>query len=158
MRTGPLPWPRETAHLRARLQAIALPALTAEGNALHTHQHLDLFINNAPALVPANIGVNEVERFISPLHTHDETGIIHVESDEIRDFTLGQFFDVWGVRLDKECIGGYCAGGGKSLKVYLNGNLLSADPRTLVLADHQEIAVVFGPTNSNRKIPSSYDF
>ena len=112
MRTGPLPWPRETAHLRERLQIIALPALTAEGNALHTHQHLDIFINGASVTVPANIGVNEFERFISPLHTHDDTGIIHVESDEIRDFNLGQFFDVWGVGLSRECIGGYCARAG----------------------------------------------
>lgn len=158
MQTGPLPWTRETAHLRERLQLIALPALTAEGNALHTHQHLDLFINGAPATVPANIGVNESERFISPLHTHDQTGIIHVESDEIRDFTLGQFFDVWGVRLNKDCVGGYCAGAGNSLKVYLNGKLFSGEPRALVLADQQEIALVFGATQSKLKIPSSYNF
>ena len=158
MQTGPLPWLRETAHLRERLQLIALPALTAEGNALHTHQHLDLFINDGIAIIPANIGVNEVERFISPLHTHDETGIIHVESDEIRDFTLGQFFDVWGVRLTKECVGGYCARGGHSLKIYLNGKLLSGDPRALVLRDQQEIALVYGPSDSKIDVPARYNF
>jgi hypothetical protein len=158
MWTGPLPWPRETAHLRERLQLIALPALTAEGNALHTHQHIDIFINGASVTVPANIGVNEFERFISPLHTHDETGIIHVESDEIRDFNLGQFFDVWGVRLSRECLGGYCVSAGNSLRLYLNGKMVSGDPRALVLRDQQEIALVYGPADSKITIPSRYNF
>jgi len=32
---------------------------------------------------------------MSPLHTHDATGLIHVESNTIRNFTLGEFLDIW---------------------------------------------------------------
>ena len=32
---------------------------------------------------------------MSPLHTHDATGIIHVESNMLRNFTLGEFLDIW---------------------------------------------------------------
>jgi hypothetical protein len=34
----------------------------------------------------------------SPLHTHDTSGIIHVESPTVRSFTLGEFVDLWGGR------------------------------------------------------------
>jgi enterochelin esterase-like enzyme len=32
-------------------------------------------------------------------------------SRHVRTYTLGEFFDVWGVRLTRSCLGGYCAGG-----------------------------------------------
>ena len=34
---------------------------------------------------------------ISPLHTHDVTGIIHTESSTHKDNTLGQLFVEWNV-------------------------------------------------------------
>jgi hypothetical protein len=32
---------------------------------------------------------------MSPLHTHDSSGVIHVESNTDRYFTLGEFLDIW---------------------------------------------------------------
>jgi len=156
--TGPAPWLPEIDNLLSRLKAINLPALYAEGDALHIHQHLDIFIHDKAVTVPAGIGINPVARFISPLHTHDVSGIIHVESDVVRDFTLGQFFDVWGVRFSKDCLGGYCAKGADTLRVFVNGNAVSGDPRNLVLREHQEIAVVYGPRSAKVAIPSTYRF
>ena len=158
LQTGEAPWLAEIPNLLARLKAINLPALYEEGNALHIHQHLDIFVNGKPVTVPADIGINYIAKFISPLHTHDAAGIIHVESDEVRDFTLGQFFDVWGVRFTKDCIGGYCAKDSNKLRVFSNGKLVSGDPRNLVLTSHQEIAVVYGPEKSTVTIPSTYKF
>jgi hypothetical protein len=158
LQTGEAPWGAEISNLRARLKAINLPALTEEGNALHIHQHLDIFIDGKPVTVPKDIGINFDERFISPLHTHDRTGVIHVESDKVQDFTLGQFFDVWGVRFTQNCIGGYCAKGNEKLRVFSNGKPVSGDPRRLVLTSHQEIAVVYGSANPSIPIPSSYKF
>ena len=156
--TGPAPWLPEIDNLRARLNAISLPALYEEGDALHIHQHLDILINGKPVTVPSGIGINPIARFISPLHTHDVSGVMHVESDVKRDFTLGQFFDVWGVRFSKSCIGAYCAKGADRLRVFVNGKPVSDDPRNLVLREHQEIAVVYGPATANVAIPSTYRF
>ena len=141
---GRAPWPRNIAGLRARLDALGLPALAQEGTVLHIHQHLDLYVNGRRVTVPAGIGIDEVQGFISPLHTHDETGVIHVESPDRRTFTLGQFFGVWGLRLTPRCLGGYCATGSKSLRVFVNGKRYSGDPRALPLAAHEEILVAFG--------------
>ena len=156
--SGPAPWLPEIDNLLSRLKAIDLPALYEEGNALHIHQHLDILVNGKPVTVPAGIGINEAARFISPLHTHDVSGVIHVESDVMRDFTLGQFFDVWGVRFSRDCLGGYCVKGPDALRVFVDGNAVSGDPRNLVLREHQEIAVVYGPPSAKVKVPSSYRF
>src|SRR5215207_11347768 len=86
----------------------------------HAHAHLDVFVDGKPIVVPAGIGINiddpEVQRFkdpdgavgyggirpcrrpfISPLHTHDATGIIHTESKSPEPNMLGQFFTEWSV-------------------------------------------------------------
>jgi hypothetical protein len=157
--TGPAPWGPNTTELRARLEALGLPALPAEAFALHIHQHLDVFVDGKRVTVPANIGINFEERFLSPLHTHDPSGIIHVESPTVRTFTLGQFFGVWGVRFTRTCLGGYCASGAKKLRVFVNGAPVPGDPGKLPLAAHQEIVVAYGTrADLPQPLPSSYQF
>ena len=159
IQTGNAPWPIELDHLRERLSAICLPALSEEGTVLHIHQHLDIFIEGKPISVPAGIGINEAGGFISPIHTHDDTAIIHVESPTMQTFTLGQFFDIWGVRFTDQCIGGYCSQGDKTLKVFVNGHLFNGDPRQIDLQQHQEIVVTYGSSKDLvNLIPSTYVF
>ena len=155
------PWAPELSHLRERLVAIGLPALADEGTKMHTHQHLDIWIHGSVVAVPAGVGVSNADHFISPVHTHDGTGEIHVESPTVQTFTLGQFFDIWGIAFSKEGIGGYRVGNGNELYIYVNGKELAAgtNPRAFALAPHQEIAVIFGlPTEIPATIPSAYDF
>jgi hypothetical protein len=157
--TGPPPWPRNTGQLAARLAALGLPALAAEGTTLHYHDHLDLFVDGRRVTVPAGVGISVDGRLFSPLHTHDATGIIHVESPDVRLFTLGEFFGVWGLRLTARCLGGYCAGGGQRVWAYVDGKLVAGDPGGIVLVPHQEIVVAFGTrAQLPRPIPSSYRF
>jgi hypothetical protein len=159
IQVGDAPWPPELAYLRGRLIAIGLPALPQEGNALHIHQHLDIFIDGKPVAVPAGIGINKIANFISPIHVHDTSGIVHVESPVVRTFTLGLFFDIWGVRFTSQCIGGYCTTGDKTLKVYVDGTLYNGDPRQLPLASHQEIVITYGTDAAlPQPIPASFTF
>lgn len=159
MQLSPAPWLAERIELAERLRAIGLPALREEGQALHTHQHLDVVIEGKTVLVPASIGIDWLNRFISPVHTHDETGIIHIESPTVGTFTLGQFFDIWGVRLDATCIGAYCAGRDKLLRVYTNGTPVGGDPRALALTPHLVIAVMYGTRDQVARPPRAwYDF
>lgn len=158
IQTGVAPWPAEIAHLAERLRAIGLPALGSEGVASHIHQHLDIFVNGVSVAISAGIGINPSANFISDVHVHDGTGVIHVESPVVQPRTLGEFFDVWGVRFTKDCIGGYCATASSTLAVYDNGALVAGNPRALVLASHHEIAIVFGAASSTLAIPSSHIF
>ncbi len=153
------PWPVESTRLRERLDQIGLPALAQEGTALHIHQHLDIFIDGKPIAIPAGVGVNAVAGFISDIHTHDASGIIHVESPVQETFTLGQFFDIWGVAFTAQRIGGYQNQGSRSLKVFANGSLYSGDPRQLALASYQEIIIAYGTDQElPNPIPSTYNF
>lgn len=160
MLTGPAPWPNNTAELQARLSAMGLPALASEGTVLHIHQHLDIFIDGMRPTVPSEIGILTSPQLIfSPLHTHDTSGIIHVESPTEETFTLGQFFDVWGVPFTQTCLGGYCTGGRKTLQVFVDGHEVTGDPTQVELQPQQEIVVAFGTTAELPKpVPSSYAF
>ena len=144
LQTGEVPWPAEIENLRERLHLMGLPALQEEGFAVHIHQHLEVFIHGKAVDVPAAIGFNPMARFISPIHTHDGSGIIHIESPTPTTLTLGQFMDVWGVRFTASCIGGYCADQKNSLKLFVNGAVKEGDPRALVLTDHPVIVITYG--------------
>ena len=95
---------------------------------------------------------------LAPLHTHDTTGVVHIENSVPAKFVLGQFFVEWGVRFTGECLGSYCTGNGKELAVFVDGKRYTGDPTRLVLASHQEIAIEYGASGQLPTPPSSYDF
>jgi hypothetical protein len=147
------PWPPEYATLTDRLQPLGLNALSQEQLAFHIHQHLDIFVDGKPVPggVPPLIGIND-DSYITELHTHATSGVIHVESARKLDFTLGQFFAEWGVFLNGRCVGAYCNG----LKWYVDGVRQVGNPQNLVLKNHQEIAIVVG--KQPKKIPATFDW
>jgi hypothetical protein len=154
LQIGPAPWNPGLDTLPDRLDPVGVHALTNEGQVLHIHQHLDIFVNGKHEPVPQGIGIYDGQ-FLTELHTHDARGIIHVESPVAKHFDLGQFFGVWGVRLNGDCIGGYCRQV-TPWTVYVNGRPYSGNPAALNLSEHQEIAFVIG--KPPKKIPSSYKF
>jgi hypothetical protein len=154
LQTGPAPWNQGLDTLPDRLEPLDLNDLTTEGQVIHIHQHLDIFVNGKHMPVPANIGIYDGQ-FLTELHTHDASGIMHVESPTRREFDLGQFFGVWGVRLNATCVGGYCEPATRWI-VYVNGKAYTGNPALLVLKPHQEIAFVIG--TPPKRIPSSYKF
>jgi hypothetical protein len=159
LQTGPAPWNPGLDTLPDRLDAVGVHALGAEGEVLHIHQHLDIYVNGKHVAVPQGVGIYDGQ-FLTELHTHDTTGILHVESPTKKNFDLGQFFGVWGVRLDANCIGGYCktkaAGKTTPWKVYVNGRPYTGNPAALILKPHQEIVFAIG--TPPKQIPSSYKF
>lgn len=150
---GPAPWGANTADVPKRVALLQLPP--EFGTTVHIHQHLDLFVDGKKIVVPQGVGIDPGGGFLVPLHTHDDSGIIHVESPVKRDYTLGEFFGVWGVRFTRRCLGGYCEPGGGDLSVFVDGHKLPSDPTKLRLRRHQEIAIVVGRPVA---VPASYDF
>jgi hypothetical protein len=130
----------------------------------HVHAHLDVFVDGHPVEIPGGIGIEitdpAVQSFgstgyggipeegceqpcISPLHTHDVDGVIHIEAPSEARFTLGQFFMELAVRLDASCVDEYCTPD-TPVAVYVDGQRQSGDPADIVLGDQQEIAIVIG--------------
>ena len=147
----------------------------------HTHAHLDVFVDGQDVEVPSGIGI-DIEAptgidiqptddgtatdyqvtlceaaCLSPLHTHDPSGIIHTESSKADQdpYTLGQFFTEWGVRLDNSCVGEFCTSS-TSIDVYLNGEKYDGNPADIKLESHLEIAIIIGTPPS--VIPDRWEF
>jgi hypothetical protein len=122
----------------------------------HIHAHLDIFMNGQPYTIPSQIGITD--KCFYWLHTHDESGVIHIESPVAKDYTIGQFFDIWNKKFSNTQILDNIVNGKNTLNVYVNGNKVNApvNYRDIKLNAHDEIAVVYGKPPSN--IPSKYNF
>lgn len=142
----------------AAVHAAGLPMLGAENLAVHYHAHLDVIVDGRPVTVPAGLGIDEARHLIAPLHTHDETGIVHIESATDVPFTLGQVFTEWGQPLSAGRIGSFTVPAGQQLRVYRNGRQVTGDPAKLVLKAHDEIVVWVGPAGAQLTVPSAYPF
>lgn len=121
-------------------------SLNANQMLLHNHVRLNVTVDGRPVVVPAHIGMTMVGKAedpllygdhsldkygmagMSPLHTHDATGLIHVESNTMRNFTLGEFLDIWqGLNIN-----------GKTVIATLDGKPVS-DFRNILLKDGEQV-------------------
>ncbi|HEV8534388.1 MAG TPA: hypothetical protein VGR87_01520 [Candidatus Limnocylindria bacterium] len=120
-----------------------LPCGPTEVLTRHEHAHLTIVIRGQLRAVPANIGITATS--ICWLHTHDTSGIIHIEAGDDRTFTLGSFFGVWGQPLGRNVLEGERAGSGESTQTTVNQQPYADSPETIVLRDREDIVVELGP-------------
>jgi hypothetical protein len=158
--TGKAPWgPNDGPALKPRLKAIGLHALPREALKLHIHQRMAMLVDGKFVPIPPGIGIDANGKYIAELHTHDASGIIHVESPVIRKYTLGEFFDVWGLRFTSRCLGGYCETAKKHVFIWANGKRVKTDSRKIVLGDHLSLVVAYGTLKSvPMPIPKHFPF
>lgn len=119
-----------------------------EYSTFHVHAHLDVFFNGQPYTVPAFIGILD-NTCLYWLHTHDTSGIIHIESPQAQQFTLGEFFDIW-----KSTSTGVPQNGNPA--IFVNGQPVNTSISNIPLNPHDEIVLVYG--NAPANIPSYYQF
>jgi hypothetical protein len=67
----------------------------ASNPAYHVHAHLTLYINGAQVQIPQGIGLPTDQSCIYWLHTHDTSGVIHIEAPRQQNYLLGTFIDLW---------------------------------------------------------------
>ena len=155
MQTAP-PWPNNTEQLAARLALLNLPGLSE--TILHHHIRMWIYVDGQPVVVPANIGIGQT--VASPIHTHDTTGTVHVESDDpTLQAVLGQFMDVWGLYFTPTCLGGLCNEGDRQLRVFVNGQPYVGDPTEMPLGDQDAIVITIGTQDQlPNPIPNTFTF
>jgi hypothetical protein len=152
-RTTPPPWPADYDGLGGRIDDMRLPGLSE--TIFHIHAILHVYVDGKPVTVPANVGLDEANQVFSPLHTHDTTGVIHMEAARKYPFTLGQFFAIWDVHFTNSELGPYKPSGGKKLQVYVDGMPVK-DPVGLVMHEHDDISVGYGKPGSFPKKPPAH--
>ena len=154
--TTEAPWDANAAQSAARATALGLPA---EGTTMHEHANVQIFVHGRNERIPTDIGIDPAAGTIQSIHTHDDTGLVHLESSESREFTLGQFFGVWGVRFTPSCLGAYCNDGDNRLQVFVDGEEVTGSLQDVQLDDQTVIVVAYGtPSELPDPIPSSFDF
>jgi len=165
--SNPVAWPAPGSDRVIQLVTSAgLVPETHESLTYHVHAHLDIYVDGLARVVPGGIGIVTTDPgvqkgvvdgqpafggiklcalpCISPLHTHDATGVLHTESATPAGNTLGQLFREWDVRLGPDCVGQYCAPQ-TPIAVYVDGNQAPlADAPAILLQDQREIAIVIG--------------
>jgi len=123
---------------------------TQEYATLHVHTHLAIFYNGKQMQVPQFIGFapSLAGGCLYWIHTHDPSGIIHVEAPDIapgqgapyKYFSLGMLFDIWGVPLTQDNIAGFAG----PVTAYVNGEKYDGDLRAIPLRAHQQIVLEVG--------------
>jgi len=147
------PWPAPT-DLSARAEAAGLRNVWGERLAEHVHTHLTILDGDDPVTVPGDIGHSDRRRFAAQLHTHDTSGILHVESPTRRTFTLGEFFDEWGVPLTAWRVGGLRG----ELTVWVDGRRYIGDPRAIALTNRREVVLAVTTIGEVPHLPAPFDW
>src|SRR6185312_12971121 len=146
------PWKPEYAHLSQRVKEMGLPPTGNEK--FHIHAALHIYKDGLLVPVPADVGIITAQGFETSLHTHDVTGVIHMEAPHPVKFTLGDFFKVWGVAFGPEQVGNLRGYGGDHLHFYVNGRPLT-NPAAYVLRRRDNIAIGYGPVDSFPHSPNT---
>jgi hypothetical protein len=154
-------WQLVPAHGAANIQAAGLTVLSEEGSAEHYHAHLDVIADGKAITVPAYIGFSfgsdGQPNGISALHTHDDSGIVHIEAPTTGlTYTLGQALREWGVLDGTNSTPGSAHSSITDWTAYVNGSKQSGNPKDVVLHAHDEVALVHGTPPAT--VPSTYSF
>jgi hypothetical protein len=154
--TDPAPWPPQNDTLADRLDAMGLPPLGGEAQAYHIHQNLVVYIDGVAQQVPYGIGLI-TSSSLAEIHTHSNSGTIHVEAGANRHFTLQTVFDIWGVLFTKDQLGSYKNTADKKIRIFVDGKQVSGDPAKVPLADQVVIVVTYGTAAEvPSPMPSNY--
>jgi hypothetical protein len=121
----------------------------------HVHSHLDIIVDGQKKDLPSQIGIVSSPRCFFWLHTHDSSGIIHVEAPQKRTFTLGQFMDIWDQTHNSTSKALFDSLAGKPIKAYVNGTEFQGNYRNIELGSRVPIVLVYGTPPD--KIPT-FDF
>jgi hypothetical protein len=143
-RTTPAADRDRPADQAVRARAAGLDLLAAEDLTVQCHAHLDVIVDGRSVSVAAGLGTSVPDAAgripgtyepgqpgIAALHTHDTSGVLHVESPTDPQFTLGQLFAEWNVAVAAGQLGGYHQDAGTSVRVFVDGQQLTTDPAGL---------------------------
>jgi hypothetical protein len=114
----------------------------ARSETYHTHALLTVYRNGVRLALPDSIGRGSGCNY--EMHTHDGSGVLHIETDVPRTFTLGQFLSLWGQGIG----GGAVLGMPGPARYYLISNEtiapVTTDPAAIPLAARTEIVILLG--------------
>ncbi|SHG73484.1 hypothetical protein [Massilia sp. CF038] len=113
----------------------------------HKHALISIYKNGKRLGFPDGIGrVHAGCYHAYEMHTHDVTGIIHMEADVPKQFKLGQWFSLWQQPLSRNGAAGLA--GPVRFYIIENGSIkrYDGDPVQIPLLPHREVLIISGTT------------
>lgn len=129
-------------------QVLGIDCRQALSGIYHHHVHLSLFVSGVQYAIPRGTGMKDPgkSQFIYHadcfyfLHTHDDTGIIHIEPPGPDVYGLHQYFALWGMKLSTTNVAGYKG----PVTVFVNGTQENIDPNTIKFNPFDQITLEVG--------------
>lgn len=107
----------------------------------HIHALVSIYKDGVRQGLPGNVGRSGCTY---ELHTHDVTGIVHIEANAPKKFTLGQFFALWRQPLQASGTAGLPG----PIRYYIIDKEVltpyTGNPADIELTAHREIVIVSG--------------
>lgn len=131
------------AKLSSRASEPAIAGILCENERLnfHIHVQLNIFVNGQRREVPEDVGIRD--GCLYWLHTHDASGLIHIEAPSPEQFRLGQFFAIWGEPLSESRLLDAAPEAGHSVRALANGDVYQGDPADIPLTDAEVIVLQY---------------
>jgi hypothetical protein len=107
-------------------------------NMLHYHATLSIVIRGESQMIPADSGV--IPGCMRGIHTHDDTGKLHIETPEAMEARLEHFFQIWEQSFTSTQLLDASVGEGESISLTVNGELVD-NPQNHILEDGQELVL-----------------
>jgi hypothetical protein len=105
---------------------------------LHYHATLSIVIRGENRVIPTDTGV--MPGCMRGIHTHDDTGKLHIETPEVMEARLEHFFQIWEQPLTSTQLLDVTVGGEETISLTVNGELVD-NPRNHILSDGQELVL-----------------
>ncbi|MGB8346065.1 MAG: hypothetical protein WCD86_14355 [Ktedonobacteraceae bacterium] len=114
----------------------------SEQLAYHIHVHASIYINGKQSLIPQDTGIAPDGSCYYWLHTHDTSGVIHIESPTQHIYTFGNFLDEWSAHFSSL---GYPAelDFTTGWQVWVNGKPYTGSFRNIPLNAHSLITMAY---------------
>ncbi len=108
----------------------------------HTHSSLSIIINGNEQYISQNIGIQDS---ICPdgmrgIHTHDDTGRLHIETPSQISAPVGAFFNIWGEVFNSEQILDNRVDSDHEIVMFVNGEI-NQDFENYVMLDNDVIEI-----------------
>ena len=108
------------------------------GGITHYHANLTIVIRGENQTVPANTGV--IPGCMRGIHTHDDTGKLHIETPESMEARLEHFFEIWEQPFTSTSLLNATAGEGETITLTVNGVLVD-DPQNHLIVNGQDLVI-----------------
>lgn len=116
----------------------------------HIHVLLTIYINGQQVSVPQGVGIapGTSPSCLYWLHTHDTSGVVHIESPTTKIYTLQNFVDIWQTFQAQQISFPTQLASSSGWTIYVNGKVVTGGFKNIGLNSHDLITIMYNSPNA----------